>query len=322
MDPLESYRTSLRNLLGAALREHRCSRQWHYAIDMEETDQDSLASYLGITHKQLRSLLLASGLASYHGKQFRLCKSEGRSSSYSWQQFIVEQSHEGYFDRYSINNKKHMWIGFGLTKKKVVLLNSRQEQLPFTLKTQSKFSKTPPRLPKSNLALLRRNRSMMLSVMDMYFQEIEKNKKVTDADEDDEEDSHSDATITRINSDEDRDEMHENLRTSALLLLEQISTDNSTDPVGAIEGLLKSIRVSQNVKQQARLSLVSGNNHVEEQEFVTGGSSFPILSQIGFPIIKRLVSSLLREIVALSCLYPDCGLLLYQTHRGTSCELV
>ena len=169
MDPLESYRTSLRNLLGAALREHRCSRKWHYAIDMVETDQDSLASYLGITHKQLRSLLLASGLASYHGKQFRLCKSEGRSSSYSWQQFIVEQSHEGYFDRYSINNKKHMWIGLGLTKKKVVLLNSRQEQLPFTPETQSKFSKTPPRLPKSNLALLRRNRSMVLSVMDVYF---------------------------------------------------------------------------------------------------------------------------------------------------------
>ncbi len=82
---------------------------------------------------------------------------------------------------------------------------------------------------------------MMLSVMDMYFQEIEKNKKVTDADEDDEEDNHSDATITRINSEEDRDEMHENLRTSALLLLEQIATDKSTDPVGAIEGLLKSI---------------------------------------------------------------------------------
>jgi hypothetical protein len=143
MDPLESYRTSLRYLLGAALCEHRCSRQWHYAIDMEETDQDSLASYLGITHKQLHSLLLASGLASYHGKKFHLRKSEGRSLSYSWQQFIVEQSHEGYFDRYSINNKKHMWIGLGLRKKKIVLLNSRQEQLPFfTPETQSKFSKT------------------------------------------------------------------------------------------------------------------------------------------------------------------------------------
>jgi hypothetical protein len=59
--------------------------------------------------------------------------------------------------------------------------------------------------------------------------------------------------------------MHENLRTSALLLPQQISTDKSTDPVGAIEGLLKSIRVSQNAKQQAILSLVSGNNHVEEQ---------------------------------------------------------
>ena len=161
----------------------------------------------------------------------------------------------------------------------------------------------------------------MLSVLDMYFQEIEKNKEVTDADED-EEDNDSDATITRINSEEDRDEMHENLRTSALLLLEQIATDKITDPVGAIEGLLKSIRVSQNTRQQARLSLVSGNNHVEEQEFETRESSFPILSQIGLPMTKRLVSSLLREIVALSCLYPDCGLLSYQTHRGTSCELV
>ena len=123
MEPLESYRASLQNLLGAALLEHCCSRQWHYAIDMEETDQDSLASYLGITHKQLHSLLLASGLASYHGKQFRLHRSEGSSLSYSWQQFIVEQSHEGYFDGYSVNKKKHMWAGLGLTKKKAVLLN-------------------------------------------------------------------------------------------------------------------------------------------------------------------------------------------------------
>jgi hypothetical protein len=30
----------------------------------------------------------------------------------------------------------------------------------------------------------------------------------------------------------------------------------------------------------------------------------------------------LREAVALSCLHPDHGLLTYQTHRGTSCELV
>jgi hypothetical protein len=117
---------------------------------MEETDQDSLASYVGITHKQLCSLLLASGLASYHRKQFRLQRSEGCNLLYSLQQFIVGQSHEGYFDRHNINNKKHMWARSGLTKKKVVLLNSRQEQLPFTPETQSKFFKTPPRLPKFN----------------------------------------------------------------------------------------------------------------------------------------------------------------------------
>ncbi len=91
MDPLESYRLTVRNLLGTALREHRGSRRWHYAIDMEETNQDSLASYLGLTHKELCSLLLATGLAHFHGKQFRILRSQGHSS-YSWQQFLVKQS--------------------------------------------------------------------------------------------------------------------------------------------------------------------------------------------------------------------------------------
>jgi hypothetical protein len=307
-------------LLGAALCEHHCSRQWQYAINMDETDQDSLASYLGITHRQLCSLLLASGLASYHGKQFWLHRS-GCNLSYSFQHFIAKQSHEGHVDCYSFNNKKHMWVGLGLMKKKVVLVNLRQqEQLPLTPETRSRFFKTPPRLPKYNLASLQRKRLMMLSVLDICTSKRLRNK-VTDGADEDEEDN-LDATITKINSEDDRDEMHKNLCTSALLLLEQILTDKSTDPVGAMEGLLRSIRVSQNAKQQARLSLVSGNNHKEEQQFETCESSFPILSQIGHPDTKRLVSSLLREIVALSCLYPDCGLLSYQTHCGTSCELV
>jgi hypothetical protein len=61
MEPLESYHISLQNVLGTALCEHRCSLQWDYAIDMEETDQDSLASHLRIkNHKQLCSLVPAS----------------------------------------------------------------------------------------------------------------------------------------------------------------------------------------------------------------------------------------------------------------------
>jgi hypothetical protein len=87
--------------------------------------------------------------------------------------------------------------------------------------------------------------------------------------------------------------MHENLCMLALVLLDQLSMDTHTGPVRAIEGLLKAIRVSQNAKQQGRLSLVS-----EEQEFETCESSFPTLSQIGLPITKHLVSYLLRGIVA------------------------
>jgi hypothetical protein len=110
----------------------------------------------------------------------------------------------------------------------------------------------------------------------------------------------------------------------ALVLLQQLSKDQITNPVQAIEGLLKTIRVSQNAKEKARLALVLGveNNHIDEQEFKTRESSFATLSKLGAPITKRLVSYLLRKVVALSCLYPAHGLLSYQTHRGTSCELV
>ena len=63
-------------------------------------------------------------------------------------------------------------------------------------------------------------------------------------------------------------------------------------------------------------------NHLEEEEYDIRESSCPILSMVGLPVTKRLVSSLLQEIVALSSLFPDHGLLSYETHRGTSCELV
>jgi hypothetical protein len=117
MDPLESYRITLRNLLGATLREHHSSRQWHYAIDMEDSQPDSLAAYLRLDHQELRSLLLASGLAVLHGKQFRMNRSEYQSS-YSWQQFLVEQSLDGYFDSMTVKKKRHLWIGLGSIKKK------------------------------------------------------------------------------------------------------------------------------------------------------------------------------------------------------------
>jgi hypothetical protein len=54
---------------------------------------------------------------------------------------------------------------------------------------------------------------------------------------------------------------------------------------------------------------------MEEEEFQTRESSFPIMLLLGLPITKCLVSSLLHEIVALSCLYPEHGLLLYETRK-------
>ena len=255
---MESYRTSLRNLLGAALREHRFSRKWHYAVDMEDdTNQDSLASYLGINHQQLRSLLLATGLARLHGRlqHFRT----QRNHSSGWDSFRVEQSLGGYFDTMVVNKDRHYWIGLGLEskkkkKKKAVLGGARKVDPAFNPGTQSTFFKTRPRLPKSNQALLRKSSSMILSLLDVYNEEIEKNKQTDAEDEQDD----LDATTNRINSadddDQDKDSIEENLRTSALVLLQQISKAEITDPVQAIEGLLKTIRVAQYAKQMARLS--------------------------------------------------------------------
>ncbi len=229
-----------------------------------------------------------------------------------------------------VNKDRHYWIGLGSEskkkkKKKAVLGGARKVDPAFNPGTQSTFFKTPPRLPKSNQALLRKSSSMILSLLDVYNEEIEKNKQTDAEDEQDD----LDATTNRINSadddDQDKDSIEENLRTSALVLLQQISKAEITDPVQAIEGLLKTIRVAQYAKQMARLSLVSeveSNNHTEEQEFETRESSFPTLSKIGVPITKRFVSYLLREVVSLSRLYPGHGLLSFQTHRGTSVELV
>jgi hypothetical protein len=310
MDPLESYRITLRNLLGATLCEHRGSRRWHYAIDMEDSQPDSLASYLRLNKTELRSLLLASGLAHLHGTQFRMNRSEFQSS-YSWQQFLVEQSLDGYFDSMTVNKKRHLWIGLGSFKKKPVG--------SFNPATQATFYKTPSRLPKLCNVFLQKSRPMMLAVLQLYYQDLEQNKQPEPEDDND--------NFLEVNKGNDRDEMDENLRNSALVILEQISNkDESTDPVEAIEGLLKTIRASQDAKQKVRLSLVLGgvenNPLVEEEEYDIRESSFPILSMVALPVTKHLVSSLLREIVALSSLFPDHGLLSYETHRGTSCELV
>ena len=109
---------------------------------------------------------------------------------------------------------------------------------------------------------------MIRDVLHLYNQEMEKNKQP----DDDEDNDYLDESMDRANNGtNDRNETDENLRNSALVLLEQISKDESTDPVVAIEGLLKTIRAAQNAKQKARLSLVSGaaNNFMEEEEFQT-----------------------------------------------------
>jgi hypothetical protein len=76
----------------------------------------------------------------------------------------------------TVNTKQHLWIGLGSIKKKPAG--------SFNQATQSTFSKTPPPLPKSSHVLLQKSRSMMLAVLHLYYQDIEKNKQPDDDDDD------------------------------------------------------------------------------------------------------------------------------------------
>jgi hypothetical protein len=195
---------------------------------MDKSNQDSLSLYLQMNPQQLCSLLLATGLARLHGQKFQILRNH-----FGWDNFCVEQTLEDYyFDTMVVNKKRHYWIGIGVEpkKKKAVLDDVRKVDTALNPGTQSTLFKTPPQLPKSNQALLQKKSSMMLSLLGVYKEEIEKNKQ-TDANN---EQDNIDATTDRINSaddDRDKDSIDENLRTSALFQLQQLSKDQIIDPV-------------------------------------------------------------------------------------------
>jgi hypothetical protein len=155
---------------------------------MKETNQDSLASYLWLTQKELHSLLLATGLAHLHGKQFRILRSQG-NSSYSWQHFLVEQSLEGYFNSMTVNKKRHFWISLGSMKKK----------LAGSFNPQSTFFKTPLCLPELHHPTIQKSRSMIRAVLHLYNQEMEKNKQPDDVEDND----NFDDSMSRANNGND-----------------------------------------------------------------------------------------------------------------------
>ena len=79
---------------------------------------------------------------------------------------------------------------------------------------------------------------MKLSLLDVYDEKIEKNKLADAEDEDENEQDNLDATSNRINHEDDQEkDMDMNLRTSALVLLQQILKDQITGPVRADKGI-------------------------------------------------------------------------------------
>jgi hypothetical protein len=169
MDTLESCPIGvMRHLLGSVLREHRSSRQCHYAVDMTDDHEDSLASYVGLNLPVLCSILVACGLAYYHGGQYQIHQKMGNNKSsdsslgYSWESFLIEHKLGGYFDVACVNGKCHTWIRLGGEEA------SAAKNGPFNPMTQRKYYKGPPRVAKKQL---RKRVSMLTAVQEFHKKE-------------------------------------------------------------------------------------------------------------------------------------------------------
>jgi hypothetical protein len=328
MNILESYRLTLRNLLGAALREHSGLRQWHYAIDAKKENPDSLASYLGIGDEDLRTLFVSIGLASYRGKQCRLNRTSGNKNIYSWEQFRITQNLQGYMDYMVVKGKRYLWIRLG-SKEPSSSTASRSSSGPYNPSTQGGFFKASPRLPGSSHFVLKKSRSMMMSIVAMYANQ---HKVLQEEGKERMEEMGSRPPTSSTTMQEaldlrvDDEESTANLQTLAKTLLETIeNNDTVSSSIKAIERLMSSIRVSQDEEQKARLrQLIEGNEEcvVDDEVLEIASSSYPLLTSLLVPVSKRLISTLLREIVGLSSSFTGHGLLSFETHRGTASELV
>jgi hypothetical protein len=161
-----------------------------------------------------------------------------------------------------------------------------------------------------------------LLILSIYSEAI-----VEDAeDEEDGEGFHS--ATTRLQPDESNSELvnqgDENVRMLASNLLEKIA-NGKLDVVAGTEQLFLMMRTAKYDEQIRRLELVTIIPIEPVKEIKVSDlskSSYPILTDIGIPLSRTFISALLPELVMLDKANSEAGVLLYSTHRGTTCRLL
>jgi hypothetical protein len=137
-------------------------------------------------------------------------------------------------------------------------------------------------------------------------QEIEKNKQPVD----DEDNNNLNHTMKRVKNGNDQDKMDKSFATWHWLYLHifwRMKAHTQLKPFKDCWKLLGHLRMQNKRQWRVQNLWVIISN---------------LVALAGLLITKRLESSLLHAIVALSCFYPDHGLLSYETHHGTSCKLL
>jgi hypothetical protein len=316
---LESLSIAARHILGAALRVHSKTRAWHYGVMLPDDNPNSLCHFLGLSSQQMQVILQVCGLIRKHKgiDSVAVSSMSQKSSVYSWQQFIIENHLNGYFDKMSVakvtsDTKQHWWIRLGTFEKSRKKESGGDDNVIYNPSSQFRYYKCPPRLNSTGRKVLAARRMQLLSLIKL----IDSDDMMVDGEEDKE------VPVDEGMSMNNDSMLNDNLRDLAINLLLDLKS-GVADIEQAAEELIKAMKKSQFESQMSRMEQIMGREVSEPMvELPNAARKFPLLSSFGVPLCREFISPILREIVLLSDSSPDSNLLTYTTHRGTECTLL
>ena len=280
---------------------------WHYNIVGESSDTNSLANYLQLSSADYREILVTTGLATVRinkcGKEcLHIIKNVERSpTNYSWEQFLNENKMESnYFDRKFV--KDYMpsivnWIGLG------PVLKSENPRTQFN--TNKRRQRTKPIHFSKSMIQIRRSFINMILLKQQFTSSHADNK-------------HQSSSVSSSPPNEKENIINTMLKQSRLNGFDKASA-------AAIEYVKSMWSLSLQQQKEALTNLeVGATDFIDKsfKEIEVDDASYPLLSQLQIPISKHVISTLLKELVALSNSLPNDELLTYDTHYGSKCHLL
>ena len=234
-----------------------------------------------------------------------------------------------------------------LDKHKKSKLNNRTT---FTPRTQFKlYEAGAPRSRKTQLLLFAKRAR---AIIDVYYTKPDEDDVFAADDDDDDDDNdddgdgdgdgddkkknkkenkkknnHDDMADVRKqhNQSDNNNNDHEQIISMITKLSSDILKQNSSELISVVDKFVYTYNKYKYVEQQKRIQLITpqindnngnDNNTDNSEEIDMKSSAIPMLSSLGVPLTKNIISSLLRDIVCISNQHPMKELLSYTSHKG------